>query len=212
MANAAAIKGALLQTKNTRDSSPVKAPQHAQDDERWIKRVIKEEHTRPLNVRSINVTLHPSRPCCRHINTSFSHTFPNTQVAKDFVLDYEEKEKINADRLTHQVDRHISTLKTLRSKLETRQDLKTRTEEYRTWQRGFMPKKHAVMVGKTLQEFEATLPPRTANLSDPDDAEIDDEAMRRGESQLSLSYWCRASVPVSVTNLLWLSVITSMIL
>jgi hypothetical protein len=101
------------------------------------------------------------------------------QVAKDFVLEYEEKEKINADRLTHQVDRHISTLKTLRSKLETRHDLKTRTEEYRNWQRGFLPKKHAVMVGKTLEEFEATLPPKTANLADPD-AEIDDEAMRKG--------------------------------
>jgi hypothetical protein len=70
-------------------------------------------------------------------------------------------------------------LKTLRSKLETRHDLKTRTEEYRNWQRGFLPKKHAVMVGKTLEEFEASLPPKTANLADPD-AEIDDEAMRKG--------------------------------
>ena len=94
------------------------------------------------------------------------------------MLQYEEKERINADRLTHQVDRHISTLKTLRSKLETRHELKTRTEEYRQWQKGFLPKKHAVMVGKTLEEFEATMP-KTANLSNPDD-EIDDEAMRKG--------------------------------
>lgn len=99
-------------------------------------------------------------------------------MSKDFVLEYEEKEKVNADRLAHQVDRHISTLKTLRSKLETRHDLKTRTEEYRQWQRGFLPKKHAVMVGKTLDEYEATLP-KTASLGDPD-AEIDDEAMRKG--------------------------------
>jgi hypothetical protein len=62
--------------------------------------------------------------------------------------------------------------------LETRHDLKTRTEEYRNWQRGFAPKKQAVMVGKTLDEFNATLP-KTANLNDPD-SEIDDEAMRRG--------------------------------
>jgi predicted transcriptional regulator len=100
-------------------------------------------------------------------------------VAKDFVLEYEEKEKINADRLTHQVDRHISTLKTLRSKLETRHELKTRTEEYRAWQREFNPKKQSILMGKTLEEYNATLPPKTANLSDPD-AEIDDEAMRRG--------------------------------
>ncbi|KAJ1407981.1 hypothetical protein B484DRAFT_403666 [Ochromonadaceae sp. CCMP2298] len=96
MANAAAIKGALLQTKNTREHAPSKPPSHAQDDERWIKRVIKQEHTRPLN------------------------------VSKDFVLTYEKKEQENADRLTHQVDRHISTLRTLRSKLETRHELKTR--------------------------------------------------------------------------------------
>lgn len=43
-------QGALLQTKNTVQISPKKEPQHALDDERWIKRVIKEEHVRPLNV------------------------------------------------------------------------------------------------------------------------------------------------------------------
>ena len=166
-----------MQTKNTKANSPQKAPQHAQDDERWIKRVIKEEHTRPLNVRfHLSVGIHaPDLSHYDHCNFCFSG-----QVAKDFVLEYEEKEKINADRLTHQVDRHISTLKSLRSKLESRHDLKTRTEEYRAWQRGFLPKKHAVMIGKTLEEYEASLPPKTANLSDPD-AEIDDEAMRKSE-------------------------------
>mmetsp|Transcript_30485 Transcript_30485/g.51034 ORF Transcript_30485/g.51034 Transcript_30485/m.51034 type:complete len:395 (+) Transcript_30485:186-1370(+) len=152
MANAAAIKGALLQTKTTKVNSPQKKPSHALDDERWIKKVIKQEHTRPLN------------------------------VAKDFVLDYEQREKENADRLTNQVDRHISTLKTLRTKLESRHELKTRSDEYRTWQRGFLPKKHAIMIGKTLEEFEASQPPPTANLDDPRDAEINDEAMQKSET------------------------------
>mmetsp|Transcript_20506 Transcript_20506/g.22277 ORF Transcript_20506/g.22277 Transcript_20506/m.22277 type:complete len:545 (+) Transcript_20506:198-1832(+) len=129
MANAAAIKGALLQTKSlkqqTRDQPKV-APFQAEEDSKWIKRVIQQEHIKPL------------------------------EVSKDFVLDYERKEKENADRLANQVDRHIGTLKQLRMKLEARHDLKTRTEEYRTWQRDFLPKKHAVMVGKTLAEFEAT--------------------------------------------------------
>jgi hypothetical protein len=95
-------------------------------------------------------------------------------VSKDFVLAYEKKEQENADRLTHQVDRHISTLKTLRQKLETRHELKTRTEEYRSWQRVFLPKKQAVMVGKTLAEYDAAHPPRTANLDDPEEDDVDD--------------------------------------
>jgi hypothetical protein len=53
-------QGALLQTKTTVENSPKKTPQHALDDERWIKRVIKEEHVRPLNVR------HPE-PCIRRL-------------------------------------------------------------------------------------------------------------------------------------------------
>ncbi len=119
----------MLQTKSlkqqTRDQPKV-APFQAEEDSKWIKRVIQQEHIKPL------------------------------EVSKDFVLDYERKEKENADRLANQVDRHIGTLKQLRMKLEARHDLKTRTEEYRTWQRDFLPKKHAVMVGKTLAEFEAT--------------------------------------------------------
>mmetsp|Transcript_38800 Transcript_38800/g.77295 ORF Transcript_38800/g.77295 Transcript_38800/m.77295 type:complete len:535 (+) Transcript_38800:178-1782(+) len=161
LANAAAIKGALLQAKTTHTWSPRNGPQHTQDDERWIKRVIQEEHTKPLN------------------------------VGKDFVLDYEKKEKLNADRLSHQVDRHISTLKTLRSKLETRNDLKTRMEEYRSWQRDFLPKKHAVMIGKTLEEYQSEIPPKTVNIvghsSEMDSELIHSGALPKNDSHQDLS-------------------------
>lgn len=148
MANAAAIKGALLQTKSlktqTRDQPKV-APFQVEEDSKWIKRVIQQEHIKPL------------------------------EVSKDFVLDYERKEKENADRLANQVDRHISTLKQLRMKLEARHDLKTRTEEYRTWQRDFLPKKHAVMIGKTLEEIEVRSP--TTKQQEID--EINDELINK---------------------------------
>lgn len=52
------------------------------------------------------------------------------------------------------MQRHISTLRTLRKKLEDRNDLKMRSEEYRQWQKSFQPKKNAVMLGKTLAEVE----------------------------------------------------------
>jgi polyhydroxyalkanoate synthesis regulator phasin len=135
MANAAAIKGALLQTKSLKTPSvasatstgretPKVAPFQLEEDSKWIKRVIQQEHIKPL------------------------------EVSKDFVLEYERKEKENSERLSNQVDRHISTLKQLRMKLESRHDLKSRTEEYRQWQRDFLPKKHAVMLGKTVDELE----------------------------------------------------------
>lgn len=148
MANAAAIKGALLQTKSlksqTRDQPKV-APFKVEEDSKWIKKVIQQEHIKPL------------------------------EVSKDFVMDYERKEKENADRLANQVDRHISTLKQLRMKLEARHDLRTRTDEYRSWQKEFLPKKHAVMIGKTLDEIEVKSP--TTKQQEID--EINDELMNK---------------------------------
>lgn len=116
-------------------------PQYTEEDEKWIKKVIQQEHIKPL------------------------------EVSKDFVLEYERREQENNERLTHQVEKHIDTLKQLRQKLEARHDLKLRTEEYRTWQREFLPKKHAVMIGKTLDEIEVKKSPTTR---DPDDDIRDD--------------------------------------
>ena len=130
MANEAALKAALLQTKSIKETaaSPAKSTaSFAQDDEKWIRKVIDEEQVKPL------------------------------EVSRDFVLEYEKREKANAERLSTQVERHIGTLKKLRERLENRQEVKQRSEEYRTWQRTFAPKKNAVYSGKTLDEAEAEL-------------------------------------------------------
>lgn len=148
MANAAAIKGALLQTKSLKQQTreqPKVQPFQVEEDSKWIKKVIQQEHIKPL------------------------------EVSKDYVLEYERREKENAERLANQVDRHIGTLKQLRMKLEARHDLKVRTEEYRNWQKDFLPKKHAVMIGKTIDEIESKSP--TTNQKEID--EINDELMNR---------------------------------
>jgi hypothetical protein len=127
MANNAAIKAALIQSNTDTKGQAFKPrpnPNFQEDDRKWIKTVIQQEHIKPL------------------------------EVSKDYVLNYEAKEKENQDRLTIQVSRHISTLRNLRGKLEARQDLKSRSEEYRQWQKGFIPKKNAVFLGKTLAEVE----------------------------------------------------------
>ncbi len=138
-------QSALVQTKSLKTQAQQQQvhikPQYTEDDEKWIKKVIQQEHIKPL------------------------------EVSKDFVLEYERREKENNERLTHQVEKHIDTLKQLRQKLEARHDLKLRTEEYRNWQREFLPKKHAVMIGKTLDEVEVKRSPTTR---DPDDDIRDD--------------------------------------
>ena len=70
-----------------------------------MKTVIEDEHTRPLD------------------------------VTRDFVNQYDAREKESSERLSRQVDKHITTLSSLKKNLEKKVDLKTRTQEYRDWKR-----------------------------------------------------------------------------
>lgn len=127
MANDAAMKAALVQTKSMKSTGPhnekILTPQFKEDDKRWMRKVINEENAKPL------------------------------EVSRDFVLDYERREKENSERLATQVEQHIHTLRNLRGKLEQRVDLKSRTDEYRDFQREFRHKKNAVLEGKTIEEY-----------------------------------------------------------
>lgn len=92
---------------------------------KWMKHIIDDENSKPL------------------------------EVSRDFVLTFEKKEKENNERLTSQVERHINTLKTLRSKLEEQSEIQARQEEFREWKREFKAKKDAVLTGKTLATINA---------------------------------------------------------
>lgn len=141
------VQASLLQTKSTKKNSPPRKPGHAIDDAKWIKKVIQQEHIKPL------------------------------EVSKDYVLEYERRERENADRLSSQVDRHISTLKNLRVKLEARHDLKARSLEYREWQKDFLPKKHAVMLGKTLDEVKSPTTSHRGTSEYEDDFDVEERMM-----------------------------------
>ena len=67
MANDSAIKAALMQNKVLKTAEVDTEPVHSEDDARWMKKVIQQEHIKPL------------------------------EVNKKFVLDYEAKEKENED-------------------------------------------------------------------------------------------------------------------
>ena len=128
LANDAAIKASLMQNKQLRAEAPHDIPAHTDDDAKWMKNVIQQEHIKPL------------------------------EVNKEYVLEYERREKENEERLTSQVERHIGTLSKLRGKLEAKHEMKTRADEYRSWQRTFGNKKQEVMLGKTLAEIESANP------------------------------------------------------
>ena len=124
LANDAALKAALMQTKNLREVTPeVNASTNTSNTKR-IRQVITNEQTKPL------------------------------EVTKDFVLKYEQKEMENSERLTEQVERHISTLRSIREKLESKLELKERINDYRQWKKDFSHKKTAVMSGKTLASLD----------------------------------------------------------
>lgn len=103
-----------------------KKPAHSAEDVKWMRKVIDQERTKPL------------------------------EVSKDFVLSYERKEKERSSKLSENVDRHIETLRALRQKVESRSETIARSSEYRQWRREFNPKKNAVLLGKPLDEGDLT--------------------------------------------------------
>jgi hypothetical protein len=124
LANDAALKAALMQTKSLRELTPEKNPSTNAANTKRIRQIVTNEQTKPL------------------------------EVTRDFVLKYEQNEIKNSERLTEQVERHISTLRNIREKLESKVELKERISDYRQWKKGFTEKKQAVMSGQTLASLD----------------------------------------------------------
>ena len=102
LANDAALKAALLKTKQMkeRDARP-RGAETIRAQAAWMQRVIEEEQSKPL------------------------------QVSKDFVLSYQERERKEEERLDSEVNRHIECLKRLREQIEKREAMKSKKEAYR---------------------------------------------------------------------------------
>ena len=124
LANESAIKAAIMQSKQLKQIIPVKPPNHTIDDAKWMRSVIDQEHKKPL------------------------------EATKQFVLEYEQREQENNERLAIQVAKHVDTLNTLRNKLQARSTMKASQDEYRQWKKDFSTKKNAIMIGKTLQDLD----------------------------------------------------------
>lgn len=75
------------------------------------------------------------------------------QVSRDYVVQHEKEEKIAQERMEHQTNHHLDVIKSIRGKLEDKANLRMRTQEFREWKKEFSDKKHAVLSGKTLDDF-----------------------------------------------------------
>ena len=103
LANDAALKAALLKTK-TMKAKDAKRPvgvENVKAKAAWMQRVIEEEQAKPL------------------------------QVTKDFVLEYQENERREEERLDAEVARHIECLRKLRVQIEKRESLRERKAAYK---------------------------------------------------------------------------------
>jgi hypothetical protein len=123
MANEAAIKSAILQNKNIKSETAPRRPNFTSEDSRWMRKVIDEEHNKPL------------------------------EVSKNFIIDLERREIEKQEHMAHQVESHIHTLRKLRNKIEQKADVKQRSDEYRSWQRQFSNKKNELIIGNTINVY-----------------------------------------------------------
>ncbi len=61
------------------------------------------------------------------------------------MLEYERDAVLKSERLANQVERHLSTLQSIRAKIEERSLTKERSAEYRQWKKEFASKKSDIL-------------------------------------------------------------------
>lgn len=100
LANEAALKAALIRTKRLRKKDKraisTASSQRQQEKVAWMQRIVEEEQMKPL------------------------------EVTDDFIRQYEERERAEAEVLEKEVQRHISNLKSLKQNLKKREEEKRR--------------------------------------------------------------------------------------
>ena len=116
LANEAALKAALLRTKKLKTKEG-KPQMHGSVQEKasWMQQIIEEEQSKPL------------------------------QVSKDFIVEYEQREAKQSERLDSEVQRHIECLRRLRTNIEDRDAMRGRKEQYRY---------HKAQMEKEKEEFD----------------------------------------------------------
>jgi len=134
LANEAALKAALIRTKNLRKSKGGGAgagilanrPASMAEKVGWLQQVIEEEHTKPL------------------------------QVTKDWVAQYEAKEKVKEGKLEAEVARHIGTLTKLKQTVTERESNRQRKQAWRDVRHKLRDEKDFLLTGNYSKELVGT--------------------------------------------------------
>lgn len=92
-------------------------------------------------------------------------------------MSLELKAKENNEKLSVQVERHITTLKKLKSKLEDRAETKSRNDEFKEWKRTFAAKKEAILKGQTLRPSNTSAHSAGSHLEGDEEEEEDDDSV-----------------------------------
>ncbi|KAG5186641.1 hypothetical protein JKP88DRAFT_288657 [Tribonema minus] len=129
LANEAALKAAILKTRKAKQGggagevlkpAPPASANHMPMEEKaaWVQQIIEEEKGKPL------------------------------QVGKDFVMDYEKREKEQSARLDREIERQIASLRKLREHIATREEMRSRRSQFRTIQAELQKEKAELMQGR----------------------------------------------------------------
>ena len=103
LANEAALKAALIRTKQLKEQDSGRAVVESRKERaQWMQQIIEEEQSRPL------------------------------EVTEDFILKYEEKQRLEEERLEEEVQRHIKSLQRIKTNLKEKEEMRRRTMIYRT--------------------------------------------------------------------------------
>ena len=135
LANEAALKAALIRTKKLKEQDSGRAVVETRKERaQWMQQIIEEEQSKPL------------------------------EVTEDFILKYEEQQRIEEERLEEEVQRHIKSLQRIKTNLKEKEEMRRRTMIYRTKRKALLaPLENSKEYGETVSGNTLSLP----NVSGP---------------------------------------------
>ena len=103
LANEAALKAALIRTKKLKEQDSGRAVVETRKERaQWMQQIIEEEQSKPL------------------------------EVTEDFILKYEEQQRVEEERLEEEVQRHVKSLQRIKTNLKEKEEIRRRSMIYRT--------------------------------------------------------------------------------
>ena len=129
LANEAALKAALIRTKKLKEQDSGRAVVESRKERaQWMQQIIEEEQSKPL------------------------------EVTEDFILKYEEKQRIEEERLEEEVQRHVKSLQRIKTNLKEKEEMRRRTMIFREKRKALLAPLGGGMSGSGEMSTNFSLP------------------------------------------------------